>query len=61
LRFGEKNASPRMCCGFGNNVDPNNPCHWRIRMETIEVVGLIIAILCVIYIGVDAIFDRMGM
>ena len=30
-------------------------------METIEIVALIVAILCVIYIGLDAIFDRMGM
>jgi hypothetical protein len=50
-----------MCCGFGNSSDPNNTCHWRIRMETMEILGLIVAILCVIYIGVDAIFDRMGM
>jgi type IV secretory pathway VirB2 component (pilin) len=30
-------------------------------METIEILALIVAILGVIYIGIDAIFDRMGM
>jgi hypothetical protein len=61
LNFGEENDYPRMCCGFGNSVNFDNPCDRRIKMETMEILGLIVAILCVIYIGVDAIFDRMGM
>ena len=50
-----------MFCGFGGSSDFNNTSHRRIKMETIEILALIVAILAVVYIGIDAIFDRMGM
>ena len=50
-----------MFCSFGNNSDPDNSSTRGGIMETIEILALIVAILAVVYIGIDAIFDRMGM
>jgi hypothetical protein len=61
LRFGEENDYLRMFCGFGGNSDPDNSSTRGGIMETIEILALIVAILGVVYIGIDAIFDRMGM
>jgi hypothetical protein len=50
-----------MFCGFGGSSDFNNSSTRGGIMETIEILALIVAILAVVYIGIDAIFDRMGM
>ena len=50
-----------MFCSFDNNSNFNNTSTRGGIMETIEILALIVAILAVVYIGIDAIFDRMGM
>jgi hypothetical protein len=50
-----------MYCGFALSSDPNNSSTRGGIMETIEILFIIGGILGAIYIGIDAIFDRMGM